>query len=48
VSAEDLARLAGGDEYELAVSEIRKMVADARRRTLDQHPLFHPQNQETK
>lgn len=36
----DLSRLAGGDDHELAVHEIRQGIERARRSLLEQHPFF--------
>lgn len=42
----ELALLAGGDESELAVQEIRQNVITARERLRRSHPFFYEPNQE--
>jgi hypothetical protein len=44
--SDELAILAGGDQYELAVEEIRQDVADAKARLRAAHPYFYDQEVE--
>ena len=42
----DLTFIAGGDEYELAASEIEQLVLSARRRLAAAHPFFYMETPE--